>query len=81
VPLPISGPAETIEPLRSLYEIREVAAYVDGGGASKLDDTAALRARLKRAGPANSPEISAQRNRLRRESEYATSPMGVGFGR
>jgi len=58
-----------------------VAAYVIGGGASKLDDTAALRARLTRVDPAKLPEINAKRNRSRRESEYATSPMGVGFGR
>jgi hypothetical protein len=64
-----------------LYEIREVAAYVNGGGASKLDDTAALRAKLTRVDPAKLPEINAKRDRLRRESEYATSPMGVGFGR
>jgi hypothetical protein len=65
----------------SLYEIREVAAYVNDGGASKLDDTAALRARLSRVDSANSPEINVQRDRTRIESEYATSPLGVGFGR
>jgi hypothetical protein len=64
-----------------LYEIREVAAYVNGGGASKMDDTAALRAKLIRVDPANPPGINVQRDRSRRESEYATSPMGVGFGR
>jgi hypothetical protein len=64
-----------------LYEIRGVAAYVNDSGASKLDDTAALRARMSRVDPANSPEINVQRNRTRIESEYATSPMGVGFGR
>ena len=66
---------------RSLYEISEVAAYVNDGGASKMDDTAALSAKLTRVDPANPPGINAQRDRSRRESEYATSPMGFGFGR
>ena len=66
---------------RSLYEIREVAAYVNSRGASKLDDTAALRAKLTRVDRPKLPEINAKRNRSRKESEYATSPMGVGFSR
>jgi hypothetical protein len=64
-----------------LYEIREVAAYVNDGGASKLDDTAALGASLSRVEAAKLPLINGRRDRTRMESEYATSPMGVGFGR
>jgi hypothetical protein len=71
---------ETISNRGSLYEIREVAAYVNDSGASKLDDTAALRASLSRVEAAKLSLINGQRNRTRIESEYATSPMGVGFG-
>jgi hypothetical protein len=46
-----------------------------------MDDTAALRASFTRVDSANSPGINVQRDRLRIESEYATSPMGFGFGR
>ena len=57
-----------------------MAAYTNDSGASKLDDTAALGISLSCVEAAKLPLINGQRDRARKESEYATSPMGVGFG-
>src|ERR1041385_2170100 len=73
--------SETISPSTSLYEISEVAAYLKGPGASKLGDTAALRVWLVGSGPCKSLRLSGQRRQMRTESKYATSELGVGFGR
>jgi hypothetical protein len=57
-----------------------MAAYLKRCGASKLVDTAALRVWPDESVRDKLLRMNQSRGQIRKESEYATSPLDVGFG-
>jgi hypothetical protein len=57
-----------------------MAAYLKRCGASKLVDTAALRVWPDEFVRDKLLRMNQSRGKTRKESEYATSPLDVGFG-